>query len=384
MEGYKILLDVAKDQTGLEDFGSDSFLEGLEILVQALRKEANLNAQGDSVLRERILGHLTQRLQVEDWYRRHPDIDEVPLTAPLIGISLPRTGSTVLSFLLAQDPRTRSLRRWEASRPCPPPSTVTGSDPRIAQDAAAQRSAGLKSHVPTGETAPAECQDLMALDFKSQIFQAFAQIPSYSRWLLDADLTSTYLYERRVLKLLQWRCPESPWRLKCPTHLIYLKHLDRAFPDARFVMTHREPSEVMLSVIEVYCDIASRFTDRIDMQYLAELNVQHWSEGMQRALAFRGVGDNNARFYDIDFRAMHNDPVAEVRGLYQWLGEPVCEDFESGMAHWWQENSENREPGARRDSAVYGIDIDRVRKLFADYSGRVVAWTDRGKKRHGN
>ena len=101
----------------------------------------------------------------------------------------------------------------------------------------------------------------MALDFKSHIFQAFAQIPSYSDWLLDADLTSTYLYERRVLKLLQWRCPAQPWRLKCPTHLVYLEHLNRAFPDARFVMTHREPSEVMLSVIDVYCDIAGKFTD---------------------------------------------------------------------------------------------------------------------------
>ena len=116
MEGYKILLDVAKDQTGLEDFGSDSFLEGLEILVQALRKEANLNAQGDSVLRERILGHLTQRLQVEDWYRRFPEIEDVPLSAPLIGVSLPRTGSTALSFLLAQDPNARTLRPQYGSK----------------------------------------------------------------------------------------------------------------------------------------------------------------------------------------------------------------------------------------------------------------------------
>ncbi len=379
MEGYKKMLDVAQDETGLDDFGADSFLEGLEILVNALRNEAKLNMQGDNVLRERILGHLKQRLQVEDWYRRHPDIDDVPLTAPLIGISLPRTGSTALSFLLVQDPRTRSLRRWEASRPCPPPATVEGPDPRSEQDAAAQRAAGHKPHVPTGDAAPAECQDLMAMDFKAQIFQAFAQIPSYSDWLLDADLTSTYLYERRVLKLLQWRSPELPWRLKCPTHLIYLEHLNRAFPDARFVMTHREPSEVMLSVIDVYCDIASKFTDTIDMHYLAELNLQHWSVGMQRALAFRAADDNDARFYDIDFRAMHNDPMAEVRSLYQWLGEPVSEEFAHGMTRWWQENAENRQPDTHRDPAVYGVDIDQVRTLFADYSGRAGAWTDRMK-----
>lgn len=376
MDAYKALLDVARSETGLDDFGPDSFREGLEILVKALNAEARLNTLGDRILRERIVGHIKQRLQIEDWYRRHPDIDDVTIKAPLIGISLPRTGSTALSFLLAEDPHARSLRRMEAAQPCPPPCTLKDSTEKVDHDSAMQRAAGLKAHVPSGEDAPAECQDLMALDFKSQIFQAFAQIPSYSRWLLNADLASTYLYERRALKVLQWRLPEKRWRLKCPTHLIYLEHLDNAFPDARFVMTHRDPSDVMLSVIDVYADIVGRFTDHLDIPYLAELNISHWSEGMQRALAFRDAG-NDARFYDIHFRAMHNDPIGEVRGLYRWLGEPVSSAFESGMARWWRENSENREPSSRKEASAYGVDLNQLRPLFADYVTRMNTWTTR-------
>ena len=110
-----------------------------------------------------------------------------------------------------------------------------------------------------------ECLDLMALDFKSQMFQAFAQIPSYSEWLLErADFTSTYRYERRVLKLLQWGEPTRPWRLKSPAHVLSLDYLDRVFPDARFVMTHRDPTDVMLSVADVYADIVGGFSDEID------------------------------------------------------------------------------------------------------------------------
>jgi len=344
--------------------------------VTALRQEANLNALGERVLRERIIGHLKQRLQVEDWYRRYPEIEDIPIKAPLIGLSLPRTGSTVLSFLLAEDPNTRSLRRWEASQPCPPPSTVKGGDPRIEKEVIAERSAGFKSHVPAGATGPAECQDLMSLDFKAQMFQAFAQIPTYSAWLLDADLTSTYLYERRVLKLLQWGFPDKPWRLKCPTHLIYLQHLNEAFPDARFVMTHREPTEVIPSVIKVYADIISKFTDHTDLHYLAELNVQHWSEGMKRTLSFRD-GDASHRFYDIHFRAMHSDPVGEVRGLYEWLGEPVTAEFEMGMNSWWDKNFANREPSPRHDAAALGLDLDKIRPLFAEYTTRMADWTNK-------
>src|SRR3954453_8250742 len=170
----------------------------------------------------------------------------------------------------------------------------------------------------------------MALDFKSHIFLAFAKVPAYAEWLLDADLTSTYLYERRVLKLLQWGEPPRPWRLKSPAHVLSLDALDRAFPDARFVMTHRDPTDVMLSVCDVYADLIGVFTDHMDRAYVGRLNVEQWSTGMRRLMAFRDSGADD-RFYDIDFRAMQADPIREVRGLYAWLGEPVGDAFEAGM-----------------------------------------------------
>jgi len=363
------LLAAAVAQTGLEDFGDDSFREGLEILVRSLGEEARLNSRGDAFLYSRIVGHLAQRLQVEEWYRRHPEIDDVPIEAPLFGLGLPRTGSTALSFLLAQDPNVRYLRQWESSEPCPPPSTVRGQDPRIAR--AIAEKAGTRAHVPSDVSGPMECLDLMALDFKTHIFQAFAHIPSYSAWLLDADLTSTYLYERRVLKLLQWGEPAKPWRLKTPAHVLFLPYLDRAFPDARFVMTHRDPTDVILSVADVYADIAGVFTDHLDRHYLGRLNVEHWSVGMERVMKFRDGGADH-RFHDIDFRAMNSDPIGAVRGLYAWLGEPVGGDFEAGMRRWWTANAASREPSTQADPATFGLDLDRVRPHFARYVARLM------------
>ena len=174
----------------------------------------------------------------------------------------------------------------------------------------------------------------MALDFKSQIFQAYAPIPSYSAWLVDrADFTSTYRYERRVLKLLQWGEPVRPWRLKSPAHVLSLDYLERAFPEAKFVMTHRDPTDVILSVADVYADIVGGFTHHLDRRYLGELNVRQWSIGMDRAVKFRDGGAEH-RFFDIDFRAMQADPVGEVRRLYAWLGEPVTDEFETRMLAW--------------------------------------------------
>jgi hypothetical protein len=243
---------------------------------------------------------------------------------------------------------------------------VQGDDPRIPPE---DRPVvvGTRHHVPNDIHGPMECLDLMALDFTSQMFQAFAQIPTYSDWLLErADFTSTYRYERRVLKLLQWGGPARPWRLKSPAHVISLDYLDRVFPDARFVMTHRDPTDVMLSVADVYADIVSGFSDDVDPSYLGELNVRQWSTGIDRVLKFRTDGADD-RFYDIDFRAMQDDPIGEVRRLYAWLGEPVTEEFESAMRRWWADNAQNREPHPKANPELFGLDLNTIRPLFAAY-----------------
>jgi hypothetical protein len=379
MNSVDELLAAARRETGLENFGVDSFREGLEVLIRALGTEADLNPLGELIVRNLIMTGLKNRLHIEDWYRRHPEIEDEVIERPLIALGLPRTGSTALSFLLAADPHARSLRRWEAGEPCPPPSTVVGPDPRIAAAAAQQKmldtaAPRLAALVPTTPTGPEECQDLMALDFKSQYFQAFAHIPTYSRWLLDADLTPTYAYERRTLKLLQWGQPRRPWRLKCPTHLLFLPHLDEAFPDARYVWTHRDPTEVILSVADLYAEFRQMTSNTVDRHYLGQLNVEHWSVGMQRALAFREAG-NNGRFFDLDFAAVQSDPIGEVKRLYAWLGEPVSAEFEAGMRVWWRAEAASRSPNTHPEAAAFGVNMDAVRPLFADYIERMAAWT---------
>ena len=375
------LVATARERTGLDDFGPNTYREGLGRLVDALATEAKLSELGSFVLPELLLKHLTQRLQIEDWYRQHPEIDDEPIIAPLIGLGLPRTGSTALSALLGEDPAARSLRRWETAQPCPPPSTVEGLDPRIAQAEAEhamqnEMAPRLAALVPVGPTSPEECQDLMGLDFRAHYFQAFAFIPSYSDWLLDADLTSTYQYERRALKLLQWGEPSPrPWRLKCPSHLLWLEALDRVFPDARFVMTHRDPTDVMVSVADLYNEVGQQFSEDVDLEYLGSLNVKHWTVAMERLLRFRQ--GRESRFFDIDFRSMQADPLGEVCQLYDWLGEPVTPEFEAGMKRWWREHADGRDENVHPGPAEFGLDLDQIRIGFQAYTVCMPEWTGR-------
>ena len=346
------LMDAAVAETGLDDFGDDSFREGLEILVRGVADEARLNAAGEGYLYPRITGYLAQRLQVEDWYRRHPEIGDERVAAPLIGLSLPRTGSTALSFLLAQDPDIRYLHMWESATPCPPPSTVVGDDPRVPEGwGPGRRSARATTYPPTsrGRSSASTCSRSTSSRRCSSRSRRSRRTPTGCSKPTSRRRTSTSC---RVLKLLQWGQPTRPWRLKTPMHMLYLPYLDAVFPDARFVVTHRDPTDVMLSVCDVYADICGTFTDDLDRKFIGELNVKQWSLATDRALAFRQAG-NDDRFYDIDFRAMQADPIGEVRGLYEWLGEPVSDEFASRDAA--VVDGQRREPRARTGARPRGV-----------------------------
>ena len=161
--------------------------EGLEVLVHCLNTEAALNELGVGAMSDQIVGYLVNRLQIEQWYGRHPEIDGQQIVAPLFGLGLPRTGSTALSFLLAQDPARRSLRVWEAADPCPPPETATEhSDPRIAAaqagiDFTNEMFPGFAGMLPTAADGPQECLLLMASEFRSLIFEGMSYIPELHR-----------------------------------------------------------------------------------------------------------------------------------------------------------------------------------------------------------
>lgn len=376
MDRPAALMDRARTATGLADFGDDGFREGLDRLVRAIDGEARLNARGQMGMDAQIIDLLANRLQVEHWYRLHPEIDEQRIVAPLIGLGLPRSGSTALSCLLAADPAARSIRGWEAMAPCPPPETATeADDPRIARAEQAmirraQTFPRMTMMLPSTATTPTECQTFMGFTFKTQLFQAFAHIPSYMHWLNhDADMVPAYAYVKRVLKLLQWRCPPYRWRLKNPAHILFITALDEVFPDARYWMTHRDIASVIPSGADLYLELHQAFADDVDKAYLGRLHAEVWELGMRRLIAFRDAGRDH-RFFDVHFAPFQRDPMPVLERLYAFLGEELTAGARARMDAWRRDTPREKNGDHRYDPADFGIDIDRLRERFRFYSDR--------------
>jgi Sulfotransferase family len=371
------LLAAARSRTGLDDFGDGSFREGLERLVDAINRESKLNEFGQIAGPEMLIGQLVNRLQVEHWYRLHPEIDDEQIIAPLFGIGLPRTGSTALACMLAQDPGTRSLRTWEAGQPCPPPQTATAmTDPRIAVtranlEASLQRCPERRGMLPWNAAMPNECLLVMFLDFKQCSYLIWFHVPSYVQWVrTQCDMESTYRYHKRVLKLLQWRCPPERWSLKSPTHMFYIDALNKVYPDARFVMTHREPTEVLPSLVELLWSMRREFLAETHPRSNARLALEGWALALRRMMEFRARAGED-RFFDIAFRDTMTDPLAEMRRLYQWLGWEFTTGIADRMSAW---RSANPKGSHTLNSQDYGLDETSIRQTYRFYTEAFAAF----------
>ncbi|HXQ60050.1 MAG TPA: sulfotransferase [Acidimicrobiales bacterium] len=374
------LVAAAVTETGLEDFGGDSFRQGLDRLVEALGREAAVTPLGEEILRMRLGMLLANRLRIEDVYHRNPTIDDEPVDGPLFIIGLPRTGTTALSQLLACDPQIRSLRLWESSDPVPPPEAATeDTDPRIAETAGGlaamyetfPRMASLHHETATG---PTECQDLLGMEFRTAHFDGMAHVPSYTDWVLGCDMAPAYHYHRRVLRLLQWHCPPRLWHLKTPVHMLALDALDAHYPDARFLWTHRAPTEVLGSVCSLVGYVRSWVSDLDDSTELGPQQTALWSEALRRAMRFRQAAGEH-RFADVSFSALNADPLSTIGAAYEQLGLDLSDDAARRMRAWSTKNRQGAHGVHEYTLEDFGIATDAVREEFRFYTDRFAGET---------
>jgi hypothetical protein len=368
------LLAEARGRTGLAELGDPSWREGLEVLAEDVAR-AELSDLGRMVWRGRLLNHLVQRLRVLDVLARHPEIEGQPLPAPVFIVGLPRTGTTALSHLLAADPDTRSLRVWESAQPVPPPEAATQhDDPRIA-DAAKQlaamqvlspRLAAMHEDTPTG---PTENHDLLGMSFRTFHFEGMSFVPRYVAWWLGCDMRPAYSLMRRTLQLLQWRCPPNRWVLKSPPDSFFLDAILAVFPDARFLVTHRDPAAVLGSVCSLIATMYEMTGKPPGPAAIGAAELASWAEAMRRLLAVRARA-GEARFADVHFHELVRDPVATAAGAYARLGLPFTAAAERAMRAHAAANPRGKHGAHAYRLADFGLDGTEVRAAFRAYVER--------------
>jgi len=371
------LLDRAARKTGLSDFGDESFQGPLRRLLEAFETEAALTLLGRVIARTDAVRLLENRLRMADTRKRHPEIDAGEIRRPLFIIGLPRTGTTILHELLAQDPANRVPMTWEVMHPWPPPERATfDSDPRIATverhfQGVDKILPGFKTMHPMGARLPQECVALTAHDFASMIYHTTHNIPSYQAWLDAADLRWVYASHYRQLQYLQWRCQGERWVLKSPGHLWALDALLAVYPDARIVQTHRDPLKVVASLTSLISLLRSMATDRVDPFAIGADWTQRLAAGLHRTMDARRNGLlRDEQVFDLHFHEFVGNEIAMVSRIYTFFDMEFTREAETRMRTFLAVNPKDKHGAHRYTLAQAGLDEATERRRYASYQER--------------
>ncbi len=366
----------AMRDTGLQNFGDDRFREPLARLLGSFEREAALTLLGRIIARADVVRLLANRLRMVDAWARHPEIEAAPIRRPLFIVGLPRTGTSILHELMAQDPSNRVPMTWEVMHPWPPPERTTyDTDARIAQVekhfAGIDRvMPGFKKMHPMGPRLPQECVALTAHDFATMIFSTTHRVPSYQAWLDRADLRWVYASHRRQLQYLQWHCPAERWVLKSPGHLWALDALLAVYPDADIVQTHRDPLTVIASLASLVAVLRGMASDVIDPVAIGAEWSARLADGLERAMAVRARLPDSIRVFDMHFAEFIRDEIGMVRRIYAHFGRTLDADAEACMRRFLAANPKDKYGAHRYKLAAAGLDPATERRRYAAYQER--------------
>ncbi len=371
------LMEAAAAETGLDDFGPTDFVGRLHLLCRAMRDEGGFNGAGVLQQHTFILGLLKNRLLIEDLVRRHPEILDERIGAPIVICGLPRTGTTHLHNLMSADPALRSLPYWESLEPVladrerPAPGQP---DPRLERTAMALSflDAAMpyfnRMHEMTVEHTHEEIQ-LLAIDFSTMLMETTAPMPTWRDGYLERDQRPSYAYLLKILKVLQWLRGGTRWVLKSPQHLEQFPALYETFPDATFVVTHRDPVSVTASMVTMLTYSARLSRDTVDVKGIGS----YWADRLARMLHACAEDHDvlpDAQTIDVHFDEFMADDMKMVGRVYELAGQPMDDRAREAMAAFMAAHPRGKYGAVVYDLAEFGLEPAERREALSFYTER--------------
>ena len=373
------ILAAARRATGLDDFGSNDFLEPLHMLADEYEHHARLHPFGHYIVRKTLQTNAQNRLLLEDAWKRHPDYLKLPLRRPLYVLGMPRTGTTLLYNLLCQDPNARPLMVWETLYPAVSRrEEARGNDwfrrrkARFMVNAMNSLAPNLKQVHAIEPDSPEECGWLLNNTFISLMFLLNGNLPKYFEFYKNLPhdrWQAVYGYYARTLQLLQAGEENRHWVLKSPVHQGTLGELMEAIPTAHVIQTHRDPQKVIPSCCSLVCMARGILSDHIDPRRSGKDISERMVFAIERAQqAEEKFGD---RIVDVLFDGLVKDPIGTVRRVYERFGYEYSQAMEDGMQRWLAENPQGKHGAHKYELEQFGLTEADIDRHFGDYWARM-------------
>ncbi|MCB9797165.1 MAG: sulfotransferase [Alphaproteobacteria bacterium] len=353
--------------TGLRDFGPDDYREGLERFCATVVEDAQPDLIGRHLIRSALRRILANRLLLIERQRSAPEVFETPLRDPIVIVGLPRSGSTFLHRLLAEDPEAYAPPMWKLMRPF----AIPGRDDRRQEVTRAgilqlrALAVDLDQKHFMDADAPEECFYLRDVGFKGPGLGHLCFAERYNDWVLSQDAGPSYDYYARTLRALQAEVPGRRLVLKAPSHTLHLRELEESVPGVRLIQTHREPRSVVPSHASLALSLASVSSRAVDPRRVTEM-VLRINHALVDQLPERRA-ELRAPVVDLRYPELIADPIAAIRRLYAALEMELSPEAEQRMRQRVADRPKHKYGTHRYDLDELGLSEARIDALFAEY-----------------
>jgi hypothetical protein len=372
------ILAAAKAQTGLHDFGAMDFVERLDLWCRCVEEDEFLSPVGRAGLWTMFLRYAADRLRLEDLCKRHPEILEIEIDRPIIVAGPPRSGTTHLLGLLSADERLRSLPWWEAIAPIPTADdapTLNDPNPRWtkAQAGWQQQEAILPMMRYMHEFSPdhvSEDIELQALDFSSYLLEWMALVPKWRDYYLNHDQCGTYAYLKKGLQALTFLKGPNRWVIKCPQHMEQLPVLRQTFPDATFVITHRDPVGSIRSTLSMWLYASRVLRNKSDPQEPKNYWIDRYKTLLSRCVRDRDCLPAE-QTVDVYFHEWIKNPDPILKEIYAKAEIPLGQDTLQTLHDYHRNHSPAAKGKVKFDlEGDFGLTPGEIRQHFQFYFER--------------
>jgi hypothetical protein len=363
----------AEAPVGITD--SEPFLHiNLQRLIASLNEEAKLSARGEGSARKVLVDRTVDRLEALQWLRDFPEIEAEVIQQPVFLTGLPRSGTTFFQYLFDRDARFRLIRTWEGIAPSPPPGYDAESVRRRKAEEGERRRqtrpqvAGFEALHLIDADGPEECHAFMEHSYAAAGSFNLFDVPSYFDFLMTSlDLAAAYRTHQRQLQLLQWRMPQPRWALKYPNHVIAMDRILEVYPDARFVMTHRDPVQTLASIAKLSFTLRGTRYDRpVDPQRVGAQMFDFVKRHIDRIMTFCASPQGN-RVAHVDYYRAIDNPATAMADVHIALGIDSPPAVRAAVDEWHRRNPKGARGANPYALETFGLNADEVAERFSDY-----------------
>jgi len=349
--------------------------KGLRQLVHSVNNDSHANPFATLAVKALLERTLYGRYKVEQTIKENPEILNEEIKEPVFIVGMPRSGTTILHALLHEDPDHRSPLAWECLLPYPVPNSENYHDND--QYRTVKKEFGhlfklvpdfQRKHFMDANT-PQECISINALDFNSFQFLAQLYLSSYLDWFNhDADRLATMRFHKRFLQYLQSGGVKSKrWLLKSPVHLMRLPELFEVYPDARIIMTHRHPFDIVPSTASLISSVRSLYSDHESPKRTGQEQVKVWSMYFDRCLEALEKLEKHDQIIHILFEDFVSDQVESVKYIYAKFNWKLSTEVLEKFSHFLTENPKDKHGRHNYSLTDFSLTEEEISRLYANY-----------------